>query len=158
MDINKDLVKWFTDFMIKMERNIEIKSKAAVICAALHADIANTTEPNQQLADELQKPIIKKFQKQCIFIFLWITVGMLSCLLLIQLIQLHQVSNYLMNCTNQSLESFKKITIHLFMDYSRAANFADMQRRSRYNNTLFCCVLLIFSVNMHQYLSYSFYR
>ena len=59
---------------------------------------------------------------------------------------------------HKSLESFKKITIHLFMDYSRAADFADMQRRNRYNNTLFCCVLLIFSVNMHQYLGYSFYR
>ena len=45
------------------------------------ADTADTTIPNQELADELHKSIIRKFQKHDTFIILWVTVGVLILLI-----------------------------------------------------------------------------
>ena len=58
------------------------------------ADTADTATPNQQLLDELHKPI-RKYQKQHIFIFLWITVGLL--ILLICNEEAH-ISRYILSC------------------------------------------------------------
>ena len=46
-------------FVFKINEKTKKECKAAVMCA----DTADTTIPNQELADELHKSIIRKFQK-----------------------------------------------------------------------------------------------
>ena len=52
MDINTDLLQWLINFLIK-------KSSGG----AVKIDII----PNQQLAEELQKPIIRKFEQRKLY-------------------------------------------------------------------------------------------
>ena len=49
MDISADLLQWFTIFFAKMSSGTGVKSK---------------TIPNQELAEELNTPIIRKFEKR----------------------------------------------------------------------------------------------
>ena len=57
MDIKEVLLQWFTNVLIK-------KTSEGVATFANKSDIKNKNVSNKELAEELHKPIIRKFEKR----------------------------------------------------------------------------------------------
>ena len=62
----------------------------------------------------------------------------------------NKVCNYLKNCTNQLLETFKKTVYPSFKDNICGTDLADIQSINIFNKgNRFYCVSLIFLINIH---------
>ena len=59
MVIKDDQLQWFTSFLIKKSASLNKSSGSGIV-----------NEPNYQLANELHKPIIRKFKRRKIYSFL----------------------------------------------------------------------------------------
>ena len=59
MVIKDDQLQWFTSFLIKKSASLNKSSGSGIV-----------NEPNYQLANELHKPIIRKFKKRKVYSFL----------------------------------------------------------------------------------------
>ena len=57
MDINVDLLQWFINVLIK-------KTAGGASTLAKKSDVKNKNILNKELAEELNKPIIRKFKKR----------------------------------------------------------------------------------------------
>ena len=80
MDINVDLLQWYINFLIKNSLRLHgHKPRATGNKSASGGGIKNENISNKELAEELEKIIIKNLNKESKFIFYKKYLGCWSC-------------------------------------------------------------------------------